>query len=86
MQLKEQHHTTSISHYTNNALHSNNIRSDQVTASEGQGNRKIKKIVDKIYINKIPISRSSDNKEDGWDTVIKTRYGRVIRKPDRLAY
>ena len=37
-------------------------------------------------INKIPINRSSENKEDGQGTVIQTRYGRVIRKPDRLVY
>ena len=35
---------------------------------------------------KTPASRSSDNREKGQDSVNKTRYGRVLRKLDRLAY
>ena len=88
-QLEKQHHTTSISHYTNNAPNHNNITPDQATASEGQDNSQRKEEENngqKISINKIPINRPSNNKEDGWDIVIKTRYVRVIGKPDRLAH
>ena len=33
-----------------------------------------------IGINKTPVIRFSDNKEDGQDNVIRTRYGRIIKK------
>ena len=40
----------------------------------------------KISVNKTPVSRSIDNTEKGQDGVIRTRYGRVVRKPNRLVY
>ena len=48
-QLEKQPYPTSISHYTNNAPHSNNITHGHTTASEGQDNSQIKgkQIVDK---------------------------------------
>ena len=82
-QLEKQNHTNSFSHYANNAPPSNNITPDQVTASEEQDNSQRKGEENngqKLSINKIPINRSSDNRDNGQETVIKTRYWRVIRK------
>ena len=89
MQLEKQHHTNSIGHYTNNAPHSNNITPNQATSCKGQDNSQRKGEENnghKLSINNILINRSSDDMEHDQDTVIKTRYRRVIRKPNRLAY
>ena len=36
----------------------------------------------KLSAQKSPVKRSSDNKEDGQDNVIRTRYGRIIKKTE----
>ena len=71
------HHTVTTSHLImQQHLKDRTIVKEKWEENSGQ----------KISINKIPINRSSDNKEDSWNTVIRTRYRRVIRKVDRLAY
>ena len=39
----------------------------------------------KISENRILVSRSVDNKDTDHDSVIMTRYGRIMQKQDRLA-
>ena len=47
----------------------------------------VKKIMNKKSVkNRISVSRSIDNKDKDCDSVIRTTYGRIIQKPDRLAY
>ena len=47
---------------------------------------KVKKIMIKNKYNRTQESRSLGNKEKGQDSVIWTRYGRIVQKTDRLAY
>ena len=70
------HHTVTTSHM----FMEQDLKGRTIVKEKG------KKIVDKISINKIPINRSSDNKKDGQDSVFRTRYGRVLKKLDGLAY
>ena len=39
-----------------------------------------------ISDKRVPVNRDSDDKSKGSDSCIRTRYGRIIRKPNRLAY
>ena len=68
------HHTVPTSHLI--TQHHLKDRTSQRKGEENNGQ--------KISINKIPINRSIDNKEDSQDTVIRTRYVQVIRKLDSI--
>ena len=49
-----------------------------------QEEKKIMKKKNKI--NKSPMNRHSSSKDNGHDSVIRARCGRIIKKPNRLSY
>ena len=72
---------TNIISNTDNGPHSINTH-DHATASKEQdiNQRKGKEnIGHKISVNKTPVRRSSDYKDDGQDNVIRTRYGKIVK-------
>ena len=73
--------TAITSYYNTTHSHTTAYEEQDNTQRKGEGNSG-----QKINVNKKPVSRYSDNKDDGQDNVIRTRYRRVIRKLDRLAY
>ena len=72
---------TNIINNTDNEPHSNNTTHNHTIAYDEQDNTQRKgkeNSGQKINANKTPVSSYSDNREDGWDNVIRTRYRRVI--------
>ena len=48
---------------------------------------KVKKLMNVKSVEKgLSVKRNVDHKGKDCDSVIRMRYGRIIRKPDRLAY
>ena len=91
-QLEKQPNAINITNNADIGPHSNNTTHDHTTPYEEEDNDQRKGeenigqyIGQNISVNKTPVRRSSDNKEDGQDNVIRTRYGRIIKKPDILA-
>ena len=39
-----------------------------------------------ISDKRVPVNRGGEDKSKDSDSCIRTRYGRIIRKPDRLTY
>ena len=88
-QLEKQPSAYNTINSTDNGQNSSNITHVYTTVHEEQGNhqeRGEEHSEQKIIVNKSPANRHSDNKENGHNSIIRTRYGRVIRKLDRLAY
>ena len=72
---------TNMINNTDNGPHSINTH-DHTTAAEEQDINQRKgeeNIRHKLSVNKTPVRRSSDYKEDGQDNVIRTRYGRIVK-------
>ena len=65
---------------TNERPHSNNTTIEIIVPDNVQNNNK--KQTEEKDTNITPNSKYSNNKEN----VIRTRYGRIVKKPDRLTY
>ena len=71
--------------YSKKTTHNNNndsqdIHSKQGAKSNSQGTRQehMEKLSNETWVN-------NDNIKEG-ENIVKTRYGRIVRKPDRLMY
>ena len=75
-------------HYKNGPC-TNNSTHEGITSSNKMHSKQINKEAysqQVISDKRVLVNRDSDDKSKDNDSCIRTRYGRVLRKPDRLAY
>ena len=80
---------TSNMHIIKNRPCTNNPAHEGITLSKGMDSKQINKEVNSEQVisdKRVLVNRDSDDKSKDSDGCMKARYGRKIRKPDRLAY
>ena len=76
-------------HTINNGPCTNSPTHKHITQSNGRDSSQINKEVnsEQVFSDKrVMVKRDSDDKSKDSDSCIRKRFGRIIRKPDRLAY
>ena len=76
-------------HSRKNGPCTNNSTHEGMTPSNGRDSKQINKEMNSEQVisdNRVLVNRDGDDKSKDSDDCMRTRYGRIIRKPDRLAY
>ena len=75
-------------HHKNGPCINNSTHQDK-TANNGEDITQINREMNNEQVigdNRVPLNRDAEDKSKDSDGCIRTRYSRMIRKPDRLAY
>ena len=76
-------------HIINNGPCTNNPTHECITPSNGTDSNKINKEANSEHVisdKRVMVNRDNDDNSKDSECCIRTRFGRIIRKPDRCAY